>query len=347
MLAACLVSSVGHLLFALATPERPAQTSRAKPRDIEFTLAVAAPAVQPTEPSFEPLPSTDSVEPLTPTMQRARDAQPAPLPSVPAPAEPATASEPSPKAPSVQAPQPRATGSIDLSPRAAAATLTAEIEKQLSSGSCSAAQQGEGACDGAPQAVASKPPDRGTGARMPGSAEFTLEPARGGGYTHRSLGFNALIEPNGDIHFDDKTRDLNDLVSNMLGEQAYTAQKRRFLAQTAELRDQLADAALVKNQLRGIAALAHQLQRILADAARSHVQKRVAIFALWDDCANDTLGAEAQRKIELFVRENLARGGALAYTTEELTALNLRRVSKRLFDPYDSSHRNDAGPQPG
>lgn len=65
-------------------------------------------------------------------------------------------------------------------------------------------------------------------------------------------------------------------------------------------------------------------------------------IALWNDCADDETGSEAQRLIEQWVRLYLPRGSALGYEESELERLNQQRIGKRVFAPYAAADQPDA-----
>jgi hypothetical protein len=233
---------------------------------------------------------------------------------------------------------------IDLSPLAAALTMRDSFESR---GRCGVAPGTDG-CN----AVA----DAGIGGEK-GAAlepnqliamrkELKLEPHSDGSYTYDGASVAAKVLPDGRVEFQDKIRDLNSLVERIaVGGQHNTSEKRNFMQSTAALREQLALAAEAKNQERAKHGLRLALEHLWSDKARSLLQKRAAIFALWDDCASDVSGSAAQGRIEEFVRQHLPEGTPLAYGNAELAQLNRSRVSRRTFEPYA---RSDAGSeQPG
>ena len=114
----------------------------------------------------------------------------------------------------------------------------------------------------------------------------------------------------------------------------YSAEKRRFLEDTEALRTQLEEEDRKHVLSRGRLRLRGKLEHILADGGLSPLQQRIAVFELWDDCAADEVGREAQRLVEAFVRERMPRASSLGYTDAELAELNQRRVSPHRFDPY-------------
>ncbi len=118
------------------------------------------------------------------------------------------------------------------------------------------------------------------------------------------------------------------------GQDPYSYERNWFLDQTQALRDRLADRAAVLARGAALARLPKRLRAIWSDPSRSAHARRTAIFALWDDCADDEVGARARHIVERFIRTNLPSGSADAYTAEELRALNARRASPVPFTPY-------------
>jgi hypothetical protein len=147
------------------------------------------------------------------------------------------------------------------------------------------------------------------------------------------------------VSFDDKIRDLNSFVEHVVvGDQINTSEKRRFMQSTAALRERLAASAEAQNVKRAKVSLQGALQHTLARAELSAVQKRLAVFELWDDCANDQTGSDAQVLIETFVRRHMPQDGPLGYSEAELAQLNRGKISRRTFAPYALP---DAGSQSG
>ena len=105
-----------------------------------------------------------------------------------------------------------------------------------------------------------------------------------------------------------------------------------------------------------LAALDGELAALWADPARPTSERRRLLFARWDECeeassatvevdgahlesAFDGLrahtGERARRTIEAFIRQNLPRGSADAFTDAELAEFNGRKVSRARFAPYE------------
>jgi hypothetical protein len=248
-------------------------------------------------------------------------------------------------APSAQAVAPK--NGLDLSPLAAALTMRNELAMRFSCGVTSAGKTAD-CTEGREGARSAGAHDQlGTGPRslIAMRKELKLRPHADGSYGFDSPSFHATVTPDGRVMFEDKVNDLNSFVEhNIVGAQINTSEKRRFMASTAALREQLAEAAEAANQRRAKVSLQSTLRGLLTNATLSLAQKRSAIFGLWDDCASDASGSEAQAAIESFVRDRLPEGSPLAYSAAELSQLNRQRVSRRAFDPYAAA---DAGVRPG
>ncbi len=145
------------------------------------------------------------------------------------------------------------------------------------------------------------------------------------------------------------------------GQEFDAAAKTAFLNQTRELRTQIAVAFTRQLLETRLGELGQELLGLGADASRSLAERRALLFQRWDECdermlaglptAAGELPAEAvsaidearlaaaekaRRTIEGFIRRQLPRGSARAYTPDELKELNRRRVSVEPFAPYEA-----------
>ena len=83
-------------------------------------------------------------------------------------------------------------------------------------------------------------------------------------------------------------------------------------------------------------SLMARARTIWDDDSIAVAERRLHLFQLWDDCAEDTpAGREARHGIERFIRELAPRGSPRAYPEAQLRELNRRRGSKTRFAPYD------------
>jgi hypothetical protein len=193
--------------------------------------------------------------------------------------------------------------------------------------------------------------------------EYILKPLRGARYHFRGMGFDAIIQADGSVQYRDKsglrvmggqtstqeTRagpippptptfglGFNDAASGKLfGYDAHKSERRRFLERTHALRELLHERSRRVALARADAHLSRSLNLIELEleAGDAH-SARTQLFALWDACAEDEVGAVARRRIETFAREQCREGSALTFAPAELAAFNQSRTSRQRFDPY-------------
>jgi hypothetical protein len=133
--------------------------------------------------------------------------------------------------------------------------------------------------------------------------------------------------------------DLTDAIMRHKGSDPYASKKLAFLDSTRDERVQIGTAHR-EQQLRKTAQIVQQhLDRTWRDVADPRA-RRQALFELWDEVveAGDAslveAGVAARKLVIGCIRARLPAGGPDAYTAEELAALNRRRQSKALFQPY-------------
>jgi hypothetical protein len=137
------------------------------------------------------------------------------------------------------------------------------------------------------------------------------------------------------------TFDLNDMLPRRAGSDSYAYEKRKISEATFEERLSLARQAGLRLQREALFELKGRLERLhrlpgLGNAGR----RRELVFEMWDECIDDeadgdlNLGAAARATLLAFIRRAFPEGSSEAYTPTELTALNKRRTSRALFDPY-------------
>lgn len=208
------------------------------------------------------------------------------------------------------------------------------------------------------------PPDlvgrRGTGP-FDATRAHNLRPDGDGGYKLNRETFTARVDRDGTVHFNDKPNvqldnvgvqggglfgiggkfDVTDAVMRANGEDPYRYEKAKFLEETRELRMALAEADRRDRLRDAIHDLPKLLDRIWAHTTWPAVERRRALFDLWDECAeaaddDATLkAAQAVRAtIVAFIRKKLPRGSADAYDDAELARLNAARQSRQTFEPY-------------
>lgn len=114
------------------------------------------------------------------------------------------------------------------------------------------------------------------------------------------------------------------------GQDPYAPEKACFLQDTLSLRADLR-AAHERAQMAGLRL---HLERLWFDDSRPAAERRAALFAAWDECREEEVGALARELIVSFIRQHLPAGSADAFTADELRALNARRTSTAPFAPY-------------
>jgi hypothetical protein len=127
------------------------------------------------------------------------------------------------------------------------------------------------------------------------------------------------------------------------------AEKQRFLDATEPLRTKMAEEHRRANERTALVNLDAELRAIWRAADTPVSMKKERLFQRWDECVQapddpatanaDTLararaGEIARRRIEAWIRRNVPRSHADAFTKAELHEMNARRRSKGRFDPY-------------
>ncbi|MFW6050408.1 MAG: hypothetical protein ACODAU_04495, partial [Myxococcota bacterium] len=182
--------------------------------------------------------------------------------------------------------------------------------------------------------------------------EPELTPGPGGTYRYAGHVFDAVIQPDGTVRFDDDGGegglefgggqgmrggfDLNDAVASARGEDPHAAERAWFLRETREMRDRMAAEHREQEVGRGLAALRARLFRLWEEDAPA-AERRRRLFEKWDECSEDGMGTAARQAIVEFVRRHLPEGSADAFTAAELRRLNARRRSRARFAPYAST----------
>jgi hypothetical protein len=174
-----------------------------------------------------------------------------------------------------------------------------------------------------------------------------------GSFVYTGSAFSARILPDGRVEFSDRANvrfgdfggpsnslgatvrfDISDAAERRHGNDPYQAERRWFLGETEELREQLTTTHRQEVSVSEGRNLRGSLERIWQDRARSAAQRRAALFRVWDGMAEDETGAPARRAVLTFVRMTLPAGSPDAYSSDELSRLNGRRVSEEAFEPY-------------
>jgi hypothetical protein len=136
--------------------------------------------------------------------------------------------------------------------------------------------------------------------------------------------------------------DLNDMLMRAAGGDPYDARKRQFLEATREQRLAMARAARRDDLARSTSQVRAHLESVWRDVSPSTERRRL-IFELWDEAAEEgpeevvRAARTVRATIEAFVRRELPRDSAHAYSETELRELNATRASRARFDPYAES----------
>lgn len=171
-----------------------------------------------------------------------------------------------------------------------------------------------------------------------------------GGYREDRTTFEARVDRDGHIKFTDKANlkleglggsfDLTDAVMRAMGDDPYGYEKKRIMERTRETRAGMAVAERGELLNEALRKLPGYLRRIWGHPTWTVAQKRRALFALWDEVAEEgppevLRAGEAVRAIIVrFIGETLPEGSADGFTGEELEKMNRARKSRRPFQPY-------------
>lgn len=180
---------------------------------------------------------------------------------------------------------------------------------------------------------------------------------------HGGAGVTANVAEDGSIHFGDPKGivrddspfqavgsgvgvgvsghfDVTDQVMKLAGQDPYAAVKRNLADETREQRLCMARRYQGERQKQELFTLSTKVRRIAVRADLSAAQRRELIFAIWDECSEESdsatdYGAMARVTILSIVREAFPARSEVAYGPAELLALNQRRASRQPFAPYD------------
>lgn len=136
--------------------------------------------------------------------------------------------------------------------------------------------------------------------------------------------------------------DVTDQVMKLAGQNPYASTKRTMANETREQRLCMAKRYQGERQKQELFALSTKVRRLAARADLSAARRRELVFAIWDECSEESdsptdYGAMARATILSIVREAFPVGSDRAYQPTELLALNERRSSRERFAPYDAS----------
>lgn len=160
----------------------------------------------------------------------------------------------------------------------------------------------------------------------------------GAGYEAEHRTFTGKVEADGTAHIDEKrSYDPTEILMRKYGNDPYAANKLRMLDRTRDERYEIGKQ-YKERQLAKSAVLAQNNLAYLWAHTTSTVERKQALFEMWDECAEtgtDELiegGTAARKMIVGFIRGHLT--GEAAFTPAELAAFNAKKKSKAAFDPY-------------
>jgi hypothetical protein len=160
---------------------------------------------------------------------------------------------------------------------------------------------------------------------------------KGTGYEAKHAVFTGHIEADGTAHLEKKRRyDPTEIIMNRHDIDPYASNKLRMLDDTREERYAIGEA-YKRKQLASSAVIAQQNLTYLWARTTDPAQRKAALFEMWDECAErgsaDLVagGAAARSMIVGFIKARMI--GPLAYSIEELAALNARKKSSATFAP--------------
>ena len=135
--------------------------------------------------------------------------------------------------------------------------------------------------------------------------------------------------------------DVTDQVMKLTGQDPYAAVKRKMAEETFEQRLCMARRHQGERQRQALLGLSTKIRRIAARPDLSAAARREAVFAIWDECLEesdsvDDYGAMARATILAVVREVFPEGSELSYRPVDLLAMNEKRSSRQRFAPYET-----------
>ncbi len=136
--------------------------------------------------------------------------------------------------------------------------------------------------------------------------------------------------------------DVTDQVMKLAGQDPYAAVKSKMAEETRERRLCMAWRYQGERRKQELFTLSTKVRRIAARADLFAAQRRELVFAIWDECMEESdsttdYGAMARATILSIIREAFPEGSEMAYRPTELLAMNRRRSSHQPFAPYDPS----------
>jgi hypothetical protein len=173
---------------------------------------------------------------------------------------------------------------------------------------------------------------------------YVAAPEPGGALSANGGEFTARIAPDGTVSLKQKPSthrfgelDVTDILMRRVGMDPYASAKLDFLDRTRDMRVQMGQA--YRDQLVSAAPslMQHNIDAVAA-AYPDPTQRKQALFALWDECAETgepelvTAGNLARATVARYIQR--AMTGPYAYTPSELARFNAERTSTSEFAPY-------------
>ena len=186
-------------------------------------------------------------------------------------------------------------------------------------------------------------------------ARYPLKARADGGFLYEAPLYSAAVAPDGTVTFHDRrleysapestfSFDLSDEFARELGHGTlYAHDKANFLAATFKRRTEMAAKVYAVQMRAAKDDLPRRLDALWADDRYRRRERRRVIFLLWSEVNTSAADARpAAGIIEAWIRKQLPRGSADAYSDDELEALSRERGleqgqgDKRAFRPYGS-----------
>jgi hypothetical protein len=194
----------------------------------------------------------------------------------------------------------------------------------------------------------------------PGGGAGSLEPSGDGTYVHKDSHFYAHVDIDGTVDFEGHGRgpsvgsgtdgsrpalsipmDVNDALLGATGQDPYGYEKRKFMAATQGLRFDMYDRACKEQLASAVLEMRPRLETIWKNDRLPLSQRRLLIFQLWDQCAEDgppdvkRTTEQIRAIIVAFIQERMPKTSEYAYSEADLESLNRTRRSVERFAPYE------------
>ncbi|HEY5284873.1 MAG TPA: hypothetical protein VIM14_18920 [Polyangia bacterium] len=134
--------------------------------------------------------------------------------------------------------------------------------------------------------------------------------------------------------------DITDHVMRLAGQDPYSSTKRTMANETREQRLCMAKRYQGEQQKQELFTLSTKVRQLAARVDLSAARRRELVFAIWDECSEESdstedFGTMARATILAIAREAFPAESDRAYQPTELLAFNERRSSRQRFAPYN------------